>query len=140
MAKTPSQQNKTQGAILNNPNINILNQHYLNALAHLYSVSPELADRALKITESQQAKQEQITDKLLAMEKKEQEMRGKELSYSNLWYGVGTISFIVAFLATLFVGVYLTHLGQDTAGIFSFLIAGLIIIPKTIKSIKSKQG
>lgn len=140
MAKTPSQQNKTQGAILNNPNINILNQHYLNALANLYSVSPELADRALKITESQQAEQEKITDKLLEMEKKEQEMRKKEISFSNLWYGVGTISFIFAFLVTLFVGVYLTHLGQDTAGIFSFLIAGLMIVPKTIKSIKSKQS
>lgn len=110
MAKVANQHNnKTQRTILNNPNINVFSQHYLNALAHLSNTSSELADRALKIAESEQAKREQTTDKILEMEEKEQNMRAKELTFQNLWYGLGMFSFIVMFLLALSAGVYLSY-------------------------------
>lgn len=118
---------------------NILVENELNAIERLYKTSPELANRAMRKWEESVDHRNVCDKEIITIEKKEQEMREKDMKLYYRWSGFGIVASFVFPLIVFCSGVWLTIKGYPMQGLgamgFSFVIAS----PKIYREFKQSS-
>lgn len=116
--------------------LNVLMPNELNAIANM----PEpLADRAMTILEKSLEYRKENDDKIIELEKKNLQIKERDIIGTHLLNALGMISFLSMVLISLFVGIDLTKESLETAAYFSFSIGILALFPRIIDSIRKKK-
>lgn len=133
------EENKQESVLTQfNQQNNILVENELNAIAKLHHASPELADRAMKLLETNIEHRNQCDKEVIAIEKQEQNMREKDMKSYYRWIGFGSVASYIFPLVIFGGGVWLTMNGYTNQGWGAIGFSFVFSSPKILGSFKKK--